>query len=215
MTHETDRELLELAAKAAGKRERHGMHNTSEHRAWVSMKQRCTNPKKREWLHYGGRGIKVCEKWASSFIAFLRDVGMKPSPLHSLDRIDVNGNYEPGNVRWATHQQQVENTRTVRLVSINGKTQSHASWARENGLSTGQIASRIKAGWSEIEAITTPSIKAQKIHKYVPQGYTKLKTGWFRVKVNGKYIKTVKTEEEAKLLVSEVRAAAEIGRAMP
>ena len=81
MTKETDRELLELAAKAAGKRERHGMNNTSEHRAWVSMKQRCTNPKKREWLHYGGRSIKVCEKWAASFIAFLRDVGMKPSPL--------------------------------------------------------------------------------------------------------------------------------------
>lgn len=193
----TDRQLLELAAKAAGIRESHGMRWTPEYQSWLGMKQRCTNPKKREYKHYGGRGIKVCDAWVSSFTKFYSDVGKRPSRSHSIDRINVNGNYEPSNVRWATQQQQIDNTRVVKMVTINGKTQSHAAWAREMGLAVGQITARIKSGWSEIEAITTPSIKAQKVHKHVPQGYAKLKTGLFRVKLDGKYIKTVRTEQEA------------------
>lgn len=196
------------------KRERHGMNKSPEHRAWVHMKQRCTNENKREYKCYGGRGIKVCDEWMHSFIAFYSHVGPRPSEIHSIDRINVNGNYEPGNVRWATHQEQVENTTVVRNVTIGGKTQSISAWEREMGLSRGQVRAREKSGWSLEEAILTPSVKAQKIHKYAPQGYSKLKNGTFRVKVDGKYIRTVQTEDAAKELVAATRRAA-IGEYMP
>ena len=215
----TDRELLELAAKAAGKKERHGMNKSPEHRAWVHMKQRCTNPNKKEYPHYGGRGIRVCDEWMHSFLSFYHHVGPRPSDKHSIDRIDVNGNYEPGNVRWATQQEQVENATVVRMITIGEKTQSVAAWEREMGLSKGQVKSRENRGWSTEKAIMTPSVKGQKVRKYVPQGYSRLKSGWFRVMIDGKYIKTVRTEDEAKELVAAtrraiVRAAAEIGAQM-
>lgn len=143
---------------------KHGMNKTPEHMAWVSMKQRCTNSRKREWPHYGGRGIRVCERWMNSFDAFFSDVGPRPSTNHSIDRIDVNGHYEPGNCRWATQQEQVENTRVARLVTINGKTQTISSWEREMALSKGQVRAREVAGWSLEEAILTPSIKGQKLN---------------------------------------------------
>lgn len=172
-----DRELLELAARAAG-RGRHGMNKSPEHRAWVHMRQRCTNPRKREWPHYGGRGIKVCDRWMASFVAFFADVGQRPSPAHSIDRINVDGDYEPGNVRWATQQQQVENTRTVRLVTIDGKTQTVAAWEREKGLSKGQVRSREAAGWTLVDAITTPSIKGQKRVMKAQRDYSTYQRDW-------------------------------------
>lgn len=87
-------------------------HNaTPEYNAWSSMKGRCHNPRDKGYPNYGGRGIEVCESWRNSYQAFLGDVGRRPGPGYSIDRIDVNGNYEPGNVRWATARQQVRNRR--------------------------------------------------------------------------------------------------------
>lgn len=166
------RQMLEDAARAAGKKERHGMNKSPEHRAWVHMKQRCTNQGKPEWKHYGGRGIKVCDEWMHSFIAFYRHIGPKPSNKHSLDRINVNGHYEPGNVRWATTQEQAANTRVARIVTINGRSQPLAAWARENGLSNGQIQGRLAAGWTLEDAILTPSVVGQKLHKRVQRDYS-------------------------------------------
>ena len=82
-----------------------------EYHSWQGMIKRCTNKNNRGWPHYGGRGIKVCDRWKSSYQDFLSDVGRRPSDKHSLDRIDVNGDYEPGNVRWATMTQQIKNRR--------------------------------------------------------------------------------------------------------
>ena len=92
----------------------HGESNrgnpTPEYAAWAAMKQRCTNRNAPPFIHYGARGISVCERWMNSFEAFLADVGRRPSPKHSIDRIDNDGDYEPGNVRWATRKEQRANT---------------------------------------------------------------------------------------------------------
>ena len=85
---------------------------TPEYKAWLSMKKRCNYIKAINYPDYGGRGIKVCAEWQSSFTSFLNDVGRKPSKEYSLDRINVNGNYEPGNVRWATAKEQARNRRS-------------------------------------------------------------------------------------------------------
>lgn len=82
-----------------------------EYTCWGHVVQRCTNEKNRSWPHYGGRGIRICDEWRNSFEAFLEYVGPKPSPSHSIDRINVDGHYEPGNVRWATASEQSSNRR--------------------------------------------------------------------------------------------------------
>ncbi|OAH36994.1 hypothetical protein AX777_18320 [Sphingobium yanoikuyae] len=98
----------------------HLMSYTSEHKTWAGMKARCLNPNNKFWPNYGGRGITVCDRWLNSFEAFYEDMGPKPSPKHSIDRIDVNGNYEPGNVRWATDSEQMQNVRHNVRVTFQG-----------------------------------------------------------------------------------------------
>lgn len=88
--------------------------STPEYDAWVSLIQRCTNPKNPRWKDYGGRGIRVCDAWRASFDAFLADVGPRPGPDRSIDRIDNDGHYEPGNIRWSTRSEQQFNRRTAR-----------------------------------------------------------------------------------------------------
>jgi hypothetical protein len=87
---------------------------TPEYRAWIEMRRRCTNPKRENFKHYGGRGIRVCERWMHSFQAFFADMGRRPSRFHSLDRENVNGHYEPGNCRWATQKTQIANRRVMK-----------------------------------------------------------------------------------------------------
>ncbi|MEI8142862.1 MAG: hypothetical protein WCG90_08350 [Chitinophagia bacterium] len=89
----------------------HGKTHTKEFKTWDSMKQRCENPKNISYKDYGGRGIKVCDRWIDSFENFLADMGEAPSKNHSIDRKDVNGNYEPNNCRWATAKEQRTNQR--------------------------------------------------------------------------------------------------------
>jgi hypothetical protein len=102
-----ERKMLAVPAALPGQ---HGRTGTPEYRSWRAMRRRCLNPNAHNYARYGGRGITVCASWASSFEAFLTDMGERP-PGTTLDRIDVNGNYEPGNCRWADDETQRANTR--------------------------------------------------------------------------------------------------------
>lgn len=102
-----------------------------EFAAWSSMKARCLKADHKAYKDYGGRGIKVCDRWLNSFQNFLEDMGKKPTPKLSLDRIDVNGNYEPSNCRWATHSEQRRNLRKNRYLEYKGRKMILADWAKE------------------------------------------------------------------------------------
>ena len=131
--------------------------STPEYHTWRGLKARCNNPKDKNYSNYGGRGIKVCEKWSKSFAAFLSDVGPRPSPNHSLDRFpDMNGNYEPGNVRWATAKEQSRNRRNNRQIISGGEKKLLVEWAIETGIRRDTIAARIKRGWSAEDALNKP-----------------------------------------------------------
>lgn len=133
----------------------HGHAGTLLYRSWVSMIQRCHNPKSREFRLYGGRGIQVCDEWRATFGNFLRDVGERPSPFHSLDRFpDMNGNYEPGNVRWASATEQCRNTSRNVWVTWNEQTYCIAEWAERVGIKQGTLRHRLQRGWPVEKAMT-------------------------------------------------------------
>lgn len=131
----------------------HGMTGSRTYRAWACMKDRCKNRKTRCYSLYGGRGISVCRRWSESFEAFLEDMGECPGDM-SLDRIDNNGNYEPGNCRWVSTAQQNRNTRRTRLITWNGETLCIADWSARTGIHRATIWLRLKNGWSIGDALT-------------------------------------------------------------
>lgn len=136
----------------------HRMIHSPEYSVWGGMFTRCNNPNSDGYKDYGGRGIIVCERWGK-FENFFEDMGKRPSASHTIERRDNNGNYEPGNCHWATPKDQARNRRNNRLISLNGKTMCISAWGEAVGMSSAAILRRLKDGWSEEEAITTPLIK--------------------------------------------------------
>jgi hypothetical protein len=130
---------------------------SKEYIAWSAMKARCRIASGRNHKAYKGRGVTVCERWVGSFVAFLSDVGPAPSEEHSLDRHpDCAGNYEPGNVRWATRIEQAVNRRTTRWITHDNKTLTISGWAELLGCRLQTITARIENGWSEVDAVSVP-----------------------------------------------------------
>ena len=136
----------------------HGLSKSPEYRAWSHMLGRCRNPDDKSYKDYGGRGIIVCERWLNSFASFEEDMGVRPSPKHSLDRIDVNGPYSPENCRWATRIEQGRNRRDNLFIEFQGVSKTVAEWAEETGISAMTIRERIvKLKWSPERTLTQPT----------------------------------------------------------
>lgn len=125
--------------------------------SFTAMRERCRNPKNRKYHLYGGRGISVCERW-SKFENFLVDMGIRPAGT-TLDRIDTNGNYEPGNCRWATPKQQGRNRNGTHLLKHNGISMTVTEWAEKVGVNPITLFGRIRNGWTTAAAIETPTKK--------------------------------------------------------
>jgi NUMOD1 domain-containing protein len=153
-----------LAAELAKKRNYKASHPknnglAAEYSAWLSMKYRCYYPTYKKYGDYGGRGIKVCDRWLESFENFLSDMGPRPSSKHSLDRYPNNetGNYEPGNCRWGTKKEQANNTRGNKIVIYRGQSKTLSEWKSELGFCYETVMNRLRAGYSPEEAFETPA----------------------------------------------------------
>jgi hypothetical protein len=137
-----------------------------EYRVWSGMLSRCRNPNTKGYKYYGAKGVKVCQRWQDSFANFLADMGNSPSRKHSIDRFpNKNGNYEPGNCRWATDVQQSRNMDRVRSITYDGRTMCITEWAEAIGISSKVLTDRLnKLHWPVEKALSTPVRK-----KYRPK----------------------------------------------
>lgn len=131
---------------------------SSEYHTWCSMKGRCLNKDDAAYPNYGGRGIAISKEWAESFLSFLKDMGPRP-PNTSLDRIDNNKGYFPGNCRWASRVIQNRNTRRNTMITVRGVTLSLPEWAERTGIKNATIQARLYAGWTAEKSIDTPTRK--------------------------------------------------------
>lgn len=132
----------------------HGNRSSPLYSMWARMHQRCANQKMAQWPDYGGRGIRVCARWRS-FTAFVADMGARP-PGGTIDRIDNDGNYEPGNCRWATRVEQGRNKRTNHMVQTGDRRVPLAEAAELTGIAASTIRTRLRRGWPEHQAVSVP-----------------------------------------------------------
>jgi hypothetical protein len=143
--------------KVAARNYKHGQGHTRLHARWMGMIARCESPKHKAYPRYGGRGIRVCQRWRDSFAAFLADMGPPPGPNYQLDRIDNDGDYKPGNVRWALNKPNSRNRPSAIFITFQGVTLPLNEWAERMGLPPKTVYSRIKnLGWTVEKALTTP-----------------------------------------------------------
>ena len=143
----------------------HGESKAPVYKVWCAMRDRCANPRNSQYGNYGARGISVCDRWSNSYVAFRDDMGPRPRG-GTLERIDTNGNYEPSNCRWATHLEQMNNTRETVRLTLNGETKSLQDWARLLGVSHHRLSWRKRAGWSDEDALTKPWSRGERRDLY-------------------------------------------------
>lgn len=145
----------------AGRKPMHGHASrrlgvSPEYKVWEGIRERCHNPNSKDYPRYGGRGITVCPQWLSSFSTYLADMGTRPSPQHSIERIKNHLGYEPGNCKWATREEQSRNRRTNKFVELDGERLCVTDAAIAHGLSPNVVVSRLRIGWQLERALTTP-----------------------------------------------------------
>jgi hypothetical protein len=133
---------------------RHGLRHRPEYFIWKSIKQRCLNPHNKQYADYGGRGITIHSRWADSFAEFIAAVGYRPHPSLSLDRIDNQKGYEPGNVRWTTSLEQNNNSRKNTILMVDGQEMTLAQAARSVGIPQARLSHRLRYGWSLSQALS-------------------------------------------------------------
>lgn len=141
------------ACRSCGMKTHGQSRRSGAYQSWDGMIQRCHNANHQNYQHYGGRGISVCHKWRRSFEAFYEDMGDRPFGC-TIERINTNGNYEPGNCRWATQKEQLRNTRRTHWLEYRGETKSLGEWAEQFGVPYGTLWSRVQTlGFSAEEAL--------------------------------------------------------------
>lgn len=149
----------------------HGQTRSKTYKSWAAMRGRCYRKKNKDYWRYGARGVTVCQRWRESFENFLADMGERPDGC-TLDRYpDRNSNYEPGNCRWATLEEQVNNRRTSLRITVFGETRMLGEWCKDFGIGRSTVAERLARGWSVEEALTAPVLKKGRevLHKRAPR----------------------------------------------
>lgn len=166
--------------RASDANKTHGRSGESLYVLFRGMHARCSNPRHISFKNYGGKGIRVCERWSgeNGFPNFSADMGPMPMPKHSIDRIDGSKDYCPENCRWATRLEQNRNTSANRTLTWNGRTLCISEWADETGLGRNTIAARIKKGWSDENVLATPSRNGKHI---TWNGQTRLVSEWAEI----------------------------------
>jgi hypothetical protein len=134
----------------------HGLTDSPEYKIWCGMKRRCYNKHERCYPRYGGRGIKVCDRWLNSFTSFLEDMGTRPCIRYSIERIDVDKDYEPTNCKWLPLSEQARNRRNSLRLTANGETRLLVEWAEITGIPYSTLQTRLGMGWSNKDAVSTP-----------------------------------------------------------
>jgi hypothetical protein len=135
-------------------------HQKKNYRAWRSMIQRCEDKNCKKFKSYGAKGIKVCRSWRRDFVSFSNHMGVAPSAVHQVDRINPLGNYEPGNCRWATPKEQQRNRTNNVWLEHRGLSLTLPEWAEKMGVKPYVIRLRLKRGWSVSQTLSTPLIKS-------------------------------------------------------
>jgi len=146
-----------------------GMRHTSEYSSYAAMKRRCNSPKHDKYMHYGGRGIKVCDRWLHSFRNFFEDMGLKPDKTFSIERIDNNGNYEPSNCKWASKSEQIANKRSNKYknyYTYNGETKTVREWAEFYNINVKSLWARLNILNKSFEDSINREYKYNKSGKY-------------------------------------------------
>ena len=136
----------------------HGLSKSKEYKVWCAMKERCAKPTDKSFINYGGRGIKVHPSWMD-FSNFINDMGMRPTPKHTLERVDNDGNYEPNNCKWATRGEQRRNCRRVTWVTIGNEKLCLSDWCKKAGITRHSVRMRVARGMTIEQAITEPKTK--------------------------------------------------------
>ncbi len=151
-------------------------------RCWRTMRWRCYgNPRGKKTKHirnYKDRGITICERWRKSFWDFVKDVGERPSPNHTIERINNNGDYNPENVKWATWGEQARNTRSSRFLTLNGETKTLIEWSETRKIDPRTLHARLRNRWPLELALNTPTqIKGVRVNAGPREQKRDAKTG--------------------------------------